>query len=491
MKKFVLISVILSIGLIAIIIRHNKIEKREASIECEDCNIIVISLSNLRKKNMSFYGSPRNTTPIIDQYFKNSFSFDHAIAPASLTFSDAASFFYSLHTLKHQFMNRSDRDKTAEILKDHVSLPKILKTHGYKTAAFVSDEDYKFENGFGSQFDLYFDKSFYEANNIIFQPWQYNVGTKDLVKPAIKWLRENHQDKFFLFLQAYDMHCPYTPRGKFLDGIQGEFNSKIDFSACYITLDKVEEINKKIGKDNKHFFKLYNWESFLNKETDQGTYFEKRDIDHLVDLYDAELSDADHNLAEFFNEIKNLNLEKNTIIVFMSEHGDYLGESGYFMKVAVTGKGNLHNANLSYPLMINYPPLKGPRRQKQMIQTIDLAPTFLEMLGVSVPEGMQGKSFLKMLGNDTELNDYAFSAAIRKRNFKDKGQFDVQALQNREWKYNFYEHRDFDNKIIESEENLYNLVNDPDETNDLVNKELKELQTMREVIKQKRIFYAK
>ncbi|MFA6238280.1 MAG: sulfatase-like hydrolase/transferase [Bacteriovorax sp.] len=488
MKKRALISSTLIVLLLTSVylLRIYK-QKTTDPIVCADCNVIIVSLSNLRKKNMSFYGSSRNTTPVIDAFFKDSFSFDHAIAPASLTFSDAASFFFSLQTMTHKFMNRTDKDIALDVLKKYKSFPKVLAGKGYNTAAFVSDEDYKYENGIGAEFGLYFDKSKYEENAIAFQPWQYNVGTNDLVKPAVKWLRDNHKEKFFLFFQAYDMHCPYTPRGKFKELFSMPHNPKIDFTACYMNLDKIEVIKK----GNKTYYKLFKWASFLNKEEDVGVLFEQRDLDYLIALYDAELANADDNLRELFLEIKNLKLEKNTIVIFMSEHGDYLGENGYFMKVAVTGQGNLHNANLSYPLMINYPPLKGAYKQKQMVQTIDFAPTILQMLGFDVPEGMQGKSFLKMLGNDQELNDYAFSAAIRKRHFRDKGQFNVQAVQNREWKYNFYEHRDFEGNVVESEENLYNLLNDPEEKIELRDIEKDKLTMMRKVRLEKRSLYSK
>lgn len=487
-KKVLASSIVLAIILAtAYVYRNYHLNKANAALVCKDCNVIIVSLSNLRKKNMSFYGYSRKTTSVIDQYFKNSFSFDHAIAPASLTFSDAASFVYSLQTTKHKFMNRSDKDLSLSILKKYESFPKILKDNGYKTAAFVSDEDYKYENGLGSQFDHYFDKSQYEENGIAFRPWQYNIGTNDLVKPAVKWLRNNHKEKFLLFFQAYDMHCPYTPRGKFKELFSMNHSLKIDFDACYMNLEKIEEVKK----DKKTFYKLLKWASFLNKESDDGVLFEQRDLDYLISLYDAELANADDNLRELFEEIKNLGLDKKTVVIFMSEHGDYLGENGYFMKVAVNGKGNLHNANLSFPLMINYPPIKGPYKQKQIVQTIDLAPSILEMLGLDIPAGMQGKSFLKMLGKDTELNDYAYSDALRRRNFRDQGRFSVQAVQNREWKYNFYEHRDHDGTVIETEENLYNLIQDPEEKIELRDIEKDKLLMMRKIRLEKRSLYTK
>jgi arylsulfatase A-like enzyme len=464
-----------------------KINQASSAIRCKDCNVIVISLSNLRKKNMSFYGSYRATTNNIDNFFKNSLVFTHAFAPASITYTDATSFFYSLQPTVHKFFSREDRERSHEILQSYVGFPKVLKSAGYKTAAFVSDEDYSHSNNFGDLFDWYFDNNYYRDYGITFHPWKYNIGTKDLVAPTINWLRQNKSEKFFLFLQAYDMHCPYTPEGKFKNLYQKDYNKNINWNNCYITYSEAE----KVHKNNKNFFRLYDWMSFQHRELDEGTLFEKRDLDHLVNLYDAELTNADDNLKPLFDEIEKLGLTKNTIIIFMSEHGDYLGEAGYFMKVAVTAKGNLHNVNLSYPLMIRHPKVTKPFLQNQLIQTIDLGPTILDLVGLAPPKKMQGKSFLNTLGNSQAFNDFAFSGAERKRDFRFNGNFVIQSIQNHEWKYDFYEHKDFSGKTLNVEESLYHLPEDRDEKYDVKEKYNSVFNNMRAAIASKRRYYEK
>jgi arylsulfatase A-like enzyme len=437
-------------------------------LSCPDCNLVIISLSNLRKKNMSFYGNHGNTTPNIDDFFKKSFYFERAIAPASLTFSDAISFFYSLQTNKHKYYNRIDRDKAVSNLNITESLPKILEKNGFKTAAFVSDEDYAFENGLGKTFEYYFDKKSYEDHGIGFRPWQYNIGTKQLINPAINWIKENKGNKFFIFLQAYDLHCPYTPSHKFLNEIKLPHSDKIDFSSCFITLDRVEVKNE----NGKKYYKLYDWHNFLDKKDDKGVWFSDEDVKYLIALYEAELKEADNNLKSFFDQIKIMDLEKKTVFVFMSEHGDYLGESGYFMKAAVTGDGNLHNVNLSFPLMIKSPVSKVSYLQEQLLQTIDISPTILNLLGIQeIPKSYQGKSFIESLGNKKVVNDYAYSFSRRRRDYKDVGKFIVESVQNTNWKYNNYEHRDYDEKLLFKEEKIFNLKSDPGEENNLILRE--------------------
>jgi arylsulfatase A-like enzyme len=428
--------------------------------KCDDCHL---SLTNLRKENVGLYGGNADVTKNIDKFFSESIKFNNAVAPASLTFTDAYSLFYSLQPNVHHFFNRSDREKAKEIVSKYKSYPEILKNNGYNTAAFVSDEDYTAENGFGKMFDLYFDKQFYLDNKIKFIPWEYNIGSKDLIDPAIGWLDKNKDKKLFLYLQLYDMHCPYTPPKKILKNSKIKKSNNINFNDCYMTLGEVEKTKQK----GKTYYKLLNWKSFLGRESVESTLFSDEDISYLKYLYDEELRFADHNLEKLFNYLESSGLTKNSIIVFYSEHGDYLGEAGYYMKSAVTARGNLHNSNLSFPLMIRIPTLKDRVEQNQLFQSIDFAPTVLDMLDVNQMEKKQGKSFISVLGKNKQLNEFIYSFSIRKRDFLDFGKFLVESIQNSEWKYDFFQHYDFDGKEIEKKQFVFDLKNDPLETTNL------------------------
>lgn len=462
--------------------------KKSNPMECSDCNVIVISLTNLRKDNLHLYGYKKNTTPNIDIFFKDSLKFNNAFAPASLTFTDSISLFYSLHPVKHNFMNRNDRDRVMPFIKQNKSLPKILKDNGYMTAAFVSDEDYSYENGIGDQFDYYFDKKYYESYGILFKPWQYNVGTKDLVKPAMKWLENNYQKKFFLFLQAYDVHCPYTPEKRFVDvKLEKMANPKIDFNSCFITLDAVQ--SKTIN--NKKYFELYDWHEFLNKNQQGPVQFSQVDIDYLISRYDSEISQADFYLKELIEKIKDLNLMKNTIIVFMSEHGDYLGENGYFMKAAVTAEGNLHNSNLGFPFLIKHPKINKMINYDHIFQLIDFSPTLLGMLGLDIPRKMQGKDYAEVVLKNEPMELFAFASASRKRDFLNNGIFTSEAIQNKKWKLTRFEHLEFNKKSLGVEYKLINLENDKAESFDQSKNEIEIKNQLIEKLDEKRSYYKK
>lgn len=484
--KFILISLLMTLlasgGEAAVLQQAN---------ECKNCNLIVISLTSLRKKNMSIYGYQRKTTPSIDKFFEHSYQFSNAFAPASLTFTDAISLFFSLSPNIHKAFIRKQKHRIGGFLKKHTSMTEVLSSAGYNTAAFVSDEDYDYQWGIGRTFQYYFDRTYYAENSILFHPFTYTVGTKQLVPIANRWLDSNYKKKFFLFLQGYDMHCPYSPGDPFASLYQSPHASSIPFTTeCFMTRNGPEFVkqNGKTKQVLKSFF------AFL-KQKEIPYYFDKADIEYLISRYDAELTQADYNLAALFEKIKSLNLDKNTVIVFLSEHGDYLGENGYFMKPSPGALGNLHNANLNFPLLIKLPNQSKKVAQNQLFQTIDIAPTLLDILGLRSSEKMQGKSFKSVLNTNSSINEYAYGFSQRHEvDEKTNTVFSVhqlETIQNTEWKLNSaFEFKEPLVKVDKPEFYLYNLKKDPSEKNNIIKSEPAIFERLKQAMVQKKIHYS-
>jgi arylsulfatase len=436
---------------------------------CKNCNLILISLTSTRKRSMSYYGYNRDTTPNINKFFSNAFEFENAYAPGSLTFTDALSLFYSISPNVHGAFVRHHRLEISSKLQNYPTLTDVLDSNGYNTAAFVSDEDYDYRWGIGKAFNLYFDRSFYAENGIRFRPFSYAVGTTQLVPIANEWLEKNYKKKFFLFLQGYDMHCPYTPKGKFEELYPSPHSAAIPFSSeCFMT-KRGPEFVEKDGKLKQHLKSFF---AFLFKKKEISYYFDEDDKKYLVSRYDAELNQSDANLQSFFDKIKELGLEKNTIVVFLSEHGDYLGENGYFMKPASNAAGNLHNANINFPLLIKYPGINKKIVQKQIIQTVDLAPSFLDLLNIAPPVHMQGKSFKKTLLTNNQFNDYAYGYSQRyevdEKEQKQISVYQLEYVQNADWKlYSQIRYMEPFVLLPTPVFSLYNMKKDPNEKTDL------------------------
>jgi arylsulfatase A-like enzyme len=113
-----------------------------------------------------------------------------------------------------------------------------------------------------------------------------------------------------------------------------------------------------------------------------------------VRAYYRMISGIDHEIGRLTAELKRLGLDKNTIIVFMSDNGYFLGERG------LSGKWIHYEESLRIPLLIVDPRLPAKRQgttAKQMALNIDIAPTLLHLSGLKIPKEYQGRSLVPLI----------------------------------------------------------------------------------------------
>ena len=107
--------------------------------------------------------------------------------------------------------------------------------------------------------------------------------------------------------------------------------------------------------------------------------------------YLATIKSVDDNIGRVLAYLKENNLEENTIVIYASDQGFFLGEHGFF------DKRFMYEEALRMPFVIRYPEkIKPGTIVNDIITNIDFAPTLLEMAGVSVPEAIQGNSFFSI-----------------------------------------------------------------------------------------------
>lgn len=437
--------------------------KSKLSIEdlsCPECNLVIISLTNTRKDHIGIYGYERDTTPNIDKFFNNSLIFENAFAPASWTLPVAVSFFTSLFPYTHNVMDRYDKSKLSD---EVLTFTEILKDNGYKTAAFTGGGDYNRYFNIIQGFDSYIDESNYADFNI--EKLRY-LSIKPLIPLANDWLKKNYTNKFFLLLQGYDSHCPFTPKPPFDKKFDPYYENDIDYSTCLWTFEQTEPIYEQ----GKKYWPVKTW---YTKKGIKDIKLTDRDIEHMIALYDGEIAQADFHLKDFLEVIKKLDLEKNTIFIFMAEHGDLFGEHGRFMRGGPL-RGTFYDPVLNFPLLIKHPKINQPIKIDLLIQTVDLMPTMLEIFNLKdkQKETRQGKSIILGITENKEINEYIYAASKynARNNVFFSGLSIVEAIRNKEWKLIKEEIFDPDTnkKTFESYE-LYNISKDPKENNNLYN----------------------
>ncbi|MFA6358263.1 MAG: sulfatase [Candidatus Omnitrophota bacterium] len=248
--------------------------------------------------------------------------------------------------------------------------------------------------------------------------------------------------------------------------------------------DKAELL---IGENkNKQFFLwLHYMETHSNSYCDLPT--EKRSAEDLTAKaiedcsirYDLGISNVDRQLGILLAKLKDLGIYKNTIIILAADHGEEMGEHGYYY----THGGALWDSTLRVPLIFSYPALfKKDKIIKQQVELIDIAPTILAILKIKPPEGIEGKSLIPLISKHVEGDrEYTFSEV--KENMDDLAGSPYNSAT--EWNYTKFSIRGDNYKLIVTldkygrQYELYDLEKDPQELINIAETKQEQLQIMK------------
>lgn len=308
------------------------------------------------------------------------------------------------------------------------TLAGLLKHSGWHTAAFVDSGFMHRKFGHNTGFDVYDDEGGHLAR----------------IRPkAIKWLQENGQKKFFLFVHTYDIHSPYEPPKPF-DKLYQDIHYAIEKTATSVksSPEKHEAVipRSRIFPHGARTQLQLNAKSKFNSTSTS-------DYSQLSRWYDGGIRYCDSELVAFFEEFCRMNLWENTVIVILSDHGESLGEKSH------VGHGTLQDVQLQIPLMIRIPG-EPPRMVTDAVESVDLMPTLLTLFNISFRMDIRGRDLSARLFNRLP----AFENRIRFSESRGK------SIRNEEgWKYIMRE-------TPENDE-LYNIGMDPEENHNLLAKE--------------------
>ncbi|MGR5143065.1 sulfatase family protein [Photobacterium sp. DNB23_23_1] len=169
----------------------------------------------------------------------------------------------------------------------------------------------------------------------------------------------------------------------------------------------------------------------------------------------------DENVGRILDYLDESGLAENTIVVYSSDQSFFIGEHGW------AEKRYMYEEGFKMPFMIRWPgQIEGNQRPQAMIQNMDFGPTFLEAAGLSAPEEMQGKSFLKVLKGQTSDAQWQEERPVVYYHYYMHGAHNVprhDGVRSDRYKLiDFYSQHD-GKGIFE----LYDLVTDPNEVNNV------------------------
>lgn len=388
-------------------------------------NIVFISIDTLRADRLGCYGYKKVATPNIDSLAQRGVRFSKAFAPVPITLPSHASMMTGLHPL-----NLGCISNRWIISEEVLTLPEILKQHGYYTASFISGYPLFSSFGFGQGF-LYYDEQLRDYS-YPFKKLKHCFivriiegmrliadlsGTRqaeETTDSAISWLRKNERRSFFLFIHYWDPHKPlFTP---------ARYHQK-DFHPNTSWLQRLSRFIP--------IFRNY--------------------------AYDSEIAYVDYQISRILSTIDGLNLSGKTIIIFTADHGEGLGDHNYNDHVA-----RLYQEQIHIPLIMIYPEhLPAGKTVSSLVRLQDIMPTLLELLNLPVPKSIDGVSLISRIYGKEKEEDLILQASAQSQN--EAPHYNLWAVMHKEWKLIYQ---------LDKKENieLYNLNDDPHE---LVNLERK------------------
>lgn len=306
-------------------------------------NVVVYLVDTLRADRLGCYGYGKPVSPRIDAFAREATLFRRAVAQSSWTRPSMATVLTGL--LPHTHGVHRKRDALAP---EAVTLAEALKDKGYRTAGFVSNGNVARSFGFGQGFDAY-----------ELLPRRRSAAT-DVHARAAAWLEKDGDAPFFLYLHTVEPHAPYDPpepfRRRFAPGVTDEALTRMN----------------------------------LLKRLQQGkvpaTPELRRD---LLALYDAEIAANDAAFGELIDLLVRKGWWEDTMIVFLSDHGEEFLEHGGWEH----GK-TLHTEMLDVPLIVRIPGIGKGTVSDRLAQHADVLPTVLSALGLPVPAAVEGRSLL-------------------------------------------------------------------------------------------------
>jgi choline-sulfatase len=252
-----------------------------------------------------------------------------------------------------------------------------------------------------------------------------------VARESIRFLKNHGKQPFFLVTSFLKPHDPFMPARRFADMFRPE-DMKLPDTFGKVDLSKVpKEISAAIRR-NAPTPELH--------DADQA----KR----RIALYYGNLAQMDDCLGRVLTALRELDLEKDTVVLYTADHGEMLGEHGLWQKFV------FYESSVGVPLVVRAPGVTpAGARSKTPVSLVQALPTLLELCSLPPPAGLDGTSLVPDLREPARTRDTTVFAEYNLRNPRAK-----YMIRRGDYKYNYYVH-----DMAE----LYNLREDPKEMRNL------------------------
>ncbi len=389
-------------------------------------NIIFIFSDDHAYQAISAYGSKLAVTPNIDRIAKEGAIFTNAMVTNSICGPSRA----TLLTGKYSHINGYTLNEKKFNTGQQV-FPRLLQQNGYQTAWIGKWHLGNLPEGFDHYQILnsqgqYYNPQFITPNHDT--TIHHGYVTNLITQFTEEWLNKRDTSKpFFLVVGEKATHREWLPDiqdlGTYDDKtfplpptFHDDYKNRAAAANQDMTIDKTMRLKEdlkvhadyvksgiynRFTEDQKKPFYNY-YENKVSKEFDEkhltGEALVEWKYQRYLKDYLATAKSLDRNIGEILDYLDKTGLSKNTVVIYASDQGFYMGEHGWF------DKRFMYEESLRTPFVMRYPGVIKPGSTiSQMTLNIDWAPTLLNIAQVNIPQDIQGTSFVPLLKGDKNV----------------------------------------------------------------------------------------
>jgi len=356
------------------------------------------------------YNNPAVRTPVLDKLAEQGIVFDHAYVASPICVASRASILTGLFPQQHGAiaLNAGGFRKSVVELRDYKTLAHLLEEGGYTTAFcgkshLDNPRDYGFR--LGKEHKSYDDKDAFAF-------------ARSFLKNRV-----GDQRPFFLWVAPRQPHIPLRPAQKWLDlykDVKLEVPPNFRESPAEGSLFNQGLPSQMFYRDSE------NTRSYKNMPA--GPPRSKEIILEFTRAYYATITHLDYQIGELISQLKTSELYENTVIIYLSDNGYFLGNHGLGNKIT------MHEESVRVPMFMHWSQLaKKNIRCDALVSSLDIFPTVLDLAGIEKPGYPSGVSLLPLLADPTRnLREFVASECVGVGGRKGTGHRMVRTTR---WKY--------------------------------------------------------
>ena len=358
------------------VIRNRSTAPSASARESRPRGVIVIQADTLRRDHLNMYGYDRETAPTLKRLASEGVLFNNYTVQATWTKVSTPSLMTSLYPSSHGVT-----DFHHHLPASANTLAESYRAAGYATISFASVL-------FTGQFtNLHQGFEELHEDGSISTPGSSKTA-REYVDRLQGWLERHRDAPFFVFLHVFDPHDPYEPARPY-ESMWANPAHKEEHEK------QARDVRKFIKNPLRQLFGMPSRDELVKAGFDPVAF-----VNHDRDWYDGSIRAMDVEVGRLVQTLGRLGLEENTLLVFLSDHGEEFHDHGnMFHGQSVYGELT------QVPLFMRWPAgLPKGKVVDEVVQSLDVMPTLLELSGLAIPDGIQGQTLTPLARQTTNGN---------------------------------------------------------------------------------------